>query len=195
MKNKARIKANLAMVAVLGALGFAGAANAAITTKSVVLGWAGTILSAPSTSGEWKFVDILSGADYVPTTGKLDISNGIAAGTKSLDMAPFRFGIKATGTTLKASSTVKAYLAYPVTFAGLNATDVKAQAPTATISANGLTIPIGTASAVTVANVGANPTVDPVAVSVTGKGTLPADSFSDGDNVSVSATVMFTAEV
>lgn len=195
MKNKTLVKANLVMAVVLGALGFAGVANAAVSTKAISLGWAGSVPTAPSVTGDWKFVDILSGTDYVPTTGKLDINNGTAAGTKALDMEAFRFGIKTNTGTLKASSTVKAYLAFPVTFAGLNATNPAAQAPTAIISANGTALSTGAAGAVTLATIGATPTADAVPVSVTGKGTLPVNSFSAGDSVSVAATVMFTAEV
>lgn len=190
------VKKNILMMMVLGAVGFAGAANAAVTTKAITLTWAGSIPSAPATTGDWKFVDILTGADYVPTVGKLDVNNGTAIGTKSLDMDAFKFGIKANSAPLKASSTVKAYLAFDPSFSGLNATSPTAASPTAIISANGKPLSSGAAAAVTLFTIGASPTVaDVLPVNITGKGALPITSFSAGDSVSVSATVMFTAEV
>ncbi|WP_429220216.1 hypothetical protein [Aeromonas veronii] len=193
MKNKTLIKTNLAMMVALGML--AGAANAAVTTKAITLGWAGTIPSAPSVTGDWKFVDILTGADYVPNTGKLDINNGSTVGTKSLVMDDFQFGIKATTGTLKAASKINAYLAFPVTFTGLNATSPTAVAPSASLTANGVALSVGAANAATLTTIGATPTQDAIPVSVAGKGVLPLNSFSAGDSVSVNATVMFSAEV
>ncbi|WP_421215146.1 hypothetical protein [Aeromonas jandaei] len=196
MKNNSLVKANLAMMVVLGTLGFAGAANAAKSTKAIVLGWSGTIPSAPAAGGDWKFVDILNpSVDYVPTVGNLVINNGVTAGTKSLDMEGFRFGIKATTTSLKASSTIGSYLAYGLTFSGLNATSGTAAAPSGTISVNGIPVGVGAANAVTVSTIGSTAVTEAVPMNVTGKGTLPDKSYSAGDSVNVSATLMFTAEV
>ncbi|MEQ5127439.1 hypothetical protein ABN225_11635 [Providencia alcalifaciens] len=171
------------------ALLFSAGSMAVESTLPIQFQWQGIIPLAPTTTGSWKYVDPVTGADYVASMGVLDISGG---SVKRVLPTPVQIGLKAnTGGTFTASTNIKAFLATQPTYVGLTGT---APAATPTIYVNGVTLVEGAANAVTVGNTGATPS-NIIPLTITGNGQLAAGTYSDGDAVILTASLMMTADI
>ncbi|TNI04752.1 hypothetical protein CF104_03310 [Aeromonas jandaei] len=132
--------------------------------------------------------------DFVPTMGMIHISPLAMDGSHGLQTTDIAFGIKSKlGAVFTDTSKVTAYLASSVGFQGLNPTAASAD-PVMTLSANGTTLGIGSSAAVEIASISGSST-DFIPITLNGKGSLPAKSFTAGDNFAAHATVMLTASV
>ncbi|HEH9402169.1 TPA: hypothetical protein SIA35_004289 [Aeromonas sobria] len=195
MKNKNTLKANLVVAAILGCIGFSGAATAAVSQKSIPLQWQGVVPASPSTTGDWKFVDSIDlSKDFVPAIGSITVTNDPSTpGAKLLQLSQVDFAIKANTGTLTASSEVKAYLASQPSITGLTPSNANAAQPTLTMRVGNSDLGVGSSNNVTVGTVASGDQA--VYVSVLGEGTLPVNSFQPQNNVNVQAAIIFTADV
>ncbi|WP_413491627.1 hypothetical protein [Morganella psychrotolerans] len=170
---------------------FSAGAFAVPSTLPIQLQWQGVIPLAPSTTGAWKYVNPVTGADYVATMGVLNISGGAA---KRVIPTPTQIGLQTTtGGIFTASTDIKAFLAADPTYIGLTGTTAPA-APT--MSVNGVTLTVGAANSVTVGTTSATPGApDIIPLTVTGNGQLAAGTYNDGDAVILTTSLMITADV
>lgn len=175
---------------------FSSQLQAASTSNNMTLQWQGTVPTKPAANGSWSFVSSLDQTQaFTPSLGAITVSNASSGAGKALTLTPVNFSIKGKNTGLTASSKVKAYLSSPVSFTGLNATSTSNTAPTLTLSVSGQELRVGSNSAVDAASVASSGTTNSVDISITGVGSLPENSFTEGDIFSVAATIVFTADV
>ncbi|HDO1313700.1 hypothetical protein ACE1B4_09355 [Aeromonas veronii] len=184
-------------VGILAAIGLVAPAVSApiVSTKTLQVSWAGVVPVSPISTGEWRFVSLADPSmDFVPTMGMIHISPLAMDGSHGLQTTDIAFGIKSKlGAVFTDTSKVTAYLASSVGFQGLNPTAASAD-PVMTLSANGTTLGIGSSAAVEIASISGSST-DFIPITLNGKGSLPAKSFTAGDNFAAHATVMLTASV
>lgn len=185
-------KMNLALTTAITAAAVLLSVNtwAANSTKALQLQWQGVVPATPSVTGDWKFVDPLTGMDFVPVMGSLNITGG---DIKSVNATPIQIGLKANTGTFTPSTNIKAYLAVQPTYVGLTGTTV----PSAhSISVNGTPLSVGASSAINVGMVGGTTTAaDIIPLTVTGSGQLDLTSYTAGDSVTLVANLMVTADV
>ena len=185
----------IVMALVVGGM---SAAQATTTSKNLQLTWSGVVPTSPAVTGEWRFVSQFNENDnFVPTVGSITVNpDAVVAGGRDLVITPVQFAMKTTATTtaFTAASEIRAYLVAPVLFQGLVPRSATAAAPTMEISSGSTPLRVGSANAVTISSISGS-TTDSVPVTLTGRGKLPPESFSEGDTFSSVATVMFTASV
>ena len=187
------MKSSLIAMALLSSVGVVGSAAAGDTTKLVQLQWSGTVPFSPVATGDWIFVAADGVTGFVPQIGNITVANDAGdTSIKKLTMSPVQFGIKATTGAL-AVGEIKAYLASDVSFSGLVPSQDNAPAPSATVKVGSATLQVGAANTIKVADSSASEAAVPV--SVTATGILPAGSYTEGNNVSATATLMFTAGI
>ena len=182
---KTTLKTALTAMALL----FSAGSMAADSTKAIQLQWQGLVPTTPTATGDWKFVDPITGADYVPIMGVLNIAGG---DIKTVTPSPVQIGLKANTGVFTASSNIKAYLATPPTYIGLTGSTP----PSAhKITVNGKELGVGSSGAIDVASVGTPTAADIIPLTITGSGQLELASYTPGDTVILTANLMVTADV
>ncbi|EDM7409302.1 hypothetical protein CWG93_18935 [Salmonella enterica subsp. enterica serovar Sandiego] len=174
---------------------FSTTTYAAYTSSPMTLQWQGQVPVTPVPGGAWSFVSAVNPSTaFVPSTGSIIVTNGTKVGEKNITITPVNFSIKSS-TGLTANSAIKAYLASPVAFSGLNAKPGITDKPELNFMINTHAISVGSGASADVGNApgtaAANNMVD---INITGTGTLKSDTFTEGDTFTASATIMFSAD-
>ncbi|WP_321150875.1 hypothetical protein, partial [Aeromonas jandaei] len=162
------------------------------TSAELNLSWVGTVPSAVLTSTAWEFVD---GEDLSKTVSSqnyaLMFTRNASDGKMILSMNSKSFYIQAKNGNLKAGSNIVAKLTKDPSWSGAGLTGVVAGRKF-DIKLNGTTL---TKSDSTIATIPSSGTNKHQQIIVTADGELPKGTYIEGKDVSISATIMFAADV